>query len=417
MHSFILALVLALAAGASHAAEEASAAPAFDPHGTIHVVRKGDTLWDISDLYLGTPWIWPSLWRDNDDIADPHRIHPGDKVWVSATEMRKVSDAEAAALQQAAARAERAPASPVPAALAEDAPVVPEEAPTREVLEYWRMGTLGVVSDAELASYGRVVGTPEEQVLLTQGDVVFVDRGEGEVEPGDRFTLLRTGRKVWDPATGRPLGVHSEVVGWLEIVRVHGPSARARIRQAYVDLMPGVYLRPRPEEPGIEIEVHDSPPGVEGQIADLLADPKYHGGGDVVVLNRGSEDGLERGSPLEVYRPVDLHWKETWYGKKPDVEIPHEVVAELVVLSVEPHAAMAYVRQASTEIWYGDRFRTVGGPSMPLDDLDDLPWTQALKRVAGGIPMPDVDLPSVGIPDDWNLPRLRLPELDGYDPR
>src|SRR3990172_8194099 len=49
--------------------------------GRIHVVARGDTLWHISDAYLGTPWVWPPIWKDNDeDIANPHRIYPGDRI-------------------------------------------------------------------------------------------------------------------------------------------------------------------------------------------------------------------------------------------------------------------------------------------------------------------------------------------------
>jgi len=45
--------------------------------GWLHKVDRGDTLWDITELYLGSAWIWPSVWRDN-EIPNPHRIDPGD---------------------------------------------------------------------------------------------------------------------------------------------------------------------------------------------------------------------------------------------------------------------------------------------------------------------------------------------------
>ena len=66
--------------------------------GRLHEVRSGDTLWEISDAYLGTPWVWPSVWKSNEEIENPHRIFPGDKLFVSPNEMRKLTDAEAAAM-------------------------------------------------------------------------------------------------------------------------------------------------------------------------------------------------------------------------------------------------------------------------------------------------------------------------------
>ncbi|MFT2092832.1 LysM peptidoglycan-binding domain-containing protein [Paraglaciecola sp. 2405UD69-4] len=46
----------------------------------IYVVKKGDTLWDISNMYLHKPWLWPQLWRTNVHITNPHLIYPGDEL-------------------------------------------------------------------------------------------------------------------------------------------------------------------------------------------------------------------------------------------------------------------------------------------------------------------------------------------------
>ena len=66
--------------------------------GRIHTVISGDTLWDISSAYLGTAWVWPAVWRDNDDIANPHLILPEDRIWITAGEMRKITRERADAM-------------------------------------------------------------------------------------------------------------------------------------------------------------------------------------------------------------------------------------------------------------------------------------------------------------------------------
>ena len=50
----------------------------------VHIVVKGDTLWDISKTYLHNPFLWPKLWQWNDYIMNPHFIYPGDKIRLKA---------------------------------------------------------------------------------------------------------------------------------------------------------------------------------------------------------------------------------------------------------------------------------------------------------------------------------------------
>ncbi|HEY5658095.1 MAG TPA: LysM peptidoglycan-binding domain-containing protein [Myxococcota bacterium] len=328
--------------------------------GWIHVVRVGDTLWDISDAYLGTPWVWPSIWDDNRNIANPHRIEPGDHIWITPSEMRRVTAEEAEALlanrpmEPAAAEdfavAVQEPELPVEPEVAPAIPVVPEERMTQDVSN---RESAGLISQRQLDSAASIVGSDAVRVLMSQEDAVFIGLGEGEVEVGDQFTIFRTHEQVFDPDTGALLGYHVEVLGWLEIESVYPETAQARIRMSTAEVEVGDHLIPREPLPA-RIAIQESPQDIEGKISFFPHNRVLMGYNDFVYLNRGRNDGIEVGSPLEVYR-VGYTAREA--ARAENVQVPDRVVAQLLVVRAQEEASVAVVTFTTTELAMGDRFR------------------------------------------------------------
>jgi hypothetical protein len=50
-----------------------------------YIVKKGDTLWDLSDEFLQDPFLWPDIWHNNPHIQNPHLIYPGDSLSIQGT--------------------------------------------------------------------------------------------------------------------------------------------------------------------------------------------------------------------------------------------------------------------------------------------------------------------------------------------
>ena len=183
--------------------------------GRLHTVAGGDTLWDLAAAYLGTPWVWPSVWIDNDDIDNPHLILPGNKIWITANEMRVVTDAEAESFLTPVADSDAnesslamddsmmGEAEPMPVAAFDDsmdAPVDGMDEPStldafpvaipgassqasmsgRRVTVV-RREQMGFVSADRFAAATSIVGSPTERSLLSQGDDVILGLGEGDV--------------------------------------------------------------------------------------------------------------------------------------------------------------------------------------------------------------------------------------------
>jgi hypothetical protein len=322
--------------------------------GRIHIVVPRDTLWDISNAYLGTPWVWPSIWKDNDDIANPHLIHPGDHIWITPSEMRRVTPEEAAMLlanrplEEAPAAMDEAPVEPRPE-------VVPElaEPVDRGSYRVSARETTGLVTPEQLEASASIVDSVPERVLMSQEDSVYIGLGESDVEPGDQLTIFRTNEKVFDPDTGALLGYHVEMLGWLEVLETYPETSLARIGMSTSEVEITDRLMPREPLPA-EIAIQAGPEDVEGKISFFPSKRVLMGFNDFVYLNRGSLDGLEVGSPLVVYRPGRLA-REVTRGEK--VHVPDEPIAQMLVVRTEDQSAVAVVTHSSTELKLGDRFR------------------------------------------------------------
>ena len=95
-------------------------------------------------------------------------------------------------------------------------------------------------------------------------------------------------------------------------------------------------------------------PTIEGSVVHT---PNYRlemGSTDIVYLNRGAADGLEVGSPLEVFRRIG---KETDEVQRENKQLPNWVIGKLIVVSTTPDTATAVITKTSTEIQRGDFFR------------------------------------------------------------
>lgn len=341
--------------------------------GRIHTVSRGDTLWDISEAYLGTPWVWPSVWDENERIENPHRIDPGDRIWITSNEMRRISDEEAA--RRVAAVPDDAVASddlaflpgdeiddfaagdaePLPAAV-EDEPelsvLLPATAPgadTGDVI------VLPQEPDAHFASVDlmdravKIADAPEIRAFLAQGDRVYLPLGEGQVQVGDEFDVFRDVVKIRDVETRAVLGYHYDELGWLRVTHVEGESSTAVIQGSSSEIERGDRIIPRTHTPQ-EIAVRRALDDIQGAIVFTPGIRWMRGTADSVYINVGSIHGVELGTRMQVIEPGRV---------QEAAQMPDTVVAELVVIGVEPETSIAYITETDRELEVGDDVRGV----------------------------------------------------------
>jgi hypothetical protein len=329
----------------------------------IHVVRRGDTLWDLSDNYYGNPWQWPRIWGQNPQITNPHWIYPGDQVRMLAP-----GESGEPSLYDRLGRG-----GPKSKTLFSRSFRGGEETPKTVTLR-----DQGYLGDPQKDVWGEVAGAAEEQMLLAEGNTVYLVLREGQsTQRGDELAIFRRVRKP-EPVRGarNPPG---------EIVAINGTAkvdsfdpktrvARARITESLDVIERGANVGPVRRRFDVVPPVKNKT-NVTARVLTGVYPLVYVAANQVVFLDRGSEDGLEPGNRLVVTRRGDV-WRSTVSSKaardrvrmdstkNAEVEttplagendkFPEEQVAELRVLSTEKYASVALVTQSRRELVSGD---------------------------------------------------------------
>lgn len=267
----------------------------------VHVVRPGDTLWDIARAYLSDPFLWPEIFRLNADVVrDPARIYPNERLVLPGA--RRV--AEAPAFQGAPAEE---PAY-VPAARDTRTAVLPGDFHRASFVA--RAAEVPAVGRFEEPVYRSVVDARmPAQVNLY--DRIFVRVADG-VELGDRLHFLREGREI------RRVG---------RVYRPTGVGTVAALEEGVATVVVvGMYDRVAPGDLAVAAERFPLAAGVlpEGVEPDLRArilgfqeSNPLQRTESILFLDAGRAAGIAVGDEFEAYAPPEARG----WGTRPEVRV------------------------------------------------------------------------------------------------
>jgi LysM repeat protein len=311
----------------------------------IYTIKKGDTLWGISQRFLKDPYYWPNLWANNPELPNPHFIYPGQKLAIYDGRIEIVP---------AHTEAEEAPAPPTTPPAAE---LPPETAAAPEAVTVKTLGgNEGFVSAGDLQSLGTIVDTVDNRILITKDDTVFIDMADlGATEPGTLYSLCEIGNEIEHPVTGETIGYRVINLGTVKITDVGASVATGTITEASREIKRGALLRPY-QPPRLEVTLQKATHKLGGYVVAAGGDQITLGQYDVVYLDLGAADGLEVGNLVNISRPreaTELALQDR------DLQLPEVLLGNAVVLDTRPTTATALILKSAKPIFRGDRVTTV----------------------------------------------------------
>lgn len=332
-----------------------------------YTVKKGDTLWAISTMYLTSPWRWPELWGMNmDEVRNPHRIYPGQ------TLLLEKADGVARLRVQGEPAPEVVRVSPRVRYQQLGDGSLPTLAPG--VIEPFLAEPV-IVGEGVLERAPRIVATTDQRVLLTRGDRLYARSSDGQAmsDAGGRandFRVFRNATPLRDPYTRAVLGYEAQFLGRASLVRGEGSEtvssgtgsrstpvpATLDVVQARSEMRVGDRLLPEPERQMVSYAPRAPSQQVDAAIVSVYGDAVgLVGRNQVVVINKGTADGLESGHVLAVQRAGALIVDRSQPGERTEIKLPNERNGLLMVFRPFERLSYALVLETAQEVQIGDR--------------------------------------------------------------
>jgi LysM domain len=335
-----------------------------------HTVKRGDTLWAISGLFLKRPWRWPELWGMNlQEIRNPHLIYPGQVLTLDKSSGRAILRAGSGGdtgLQTIRVSPRTRYSNLADAAI----PTL-----SSQLLEPF-LAEPALVDEASHNNAPRLIGSADERVVFARGDRVYARAARPEdlaATPTSptRFRVYRNAVALKDPSTGQILAYEAQYVGEADLIRGEGTrEVPGKDGKLVTEIVPATFdIISSKEEmragdrllPEAKREFLTYAPRAPGKVIEGTRVMSIHGSAVaragqnmVVTLNRGASDGLEVGHVLAIQKDGLLIADRT-DPVRTEVKLPDERNGLAMVFKTYDKVAYALILNINDGVKVGDR--------------------------------------------------------------
>ncbi|WP_422139400.1 LysM peptidoglycan-binding domain-containing protein [Endozoicomonas sp. ALC020] len=310
-----------------------------------YMVKKGDTLWEISNRFLKSPWLWPEIWHANPQIHNPHLIFPGDLVSLVYIDGRPrltiVRRGESGRTIKLSPKVRTLPAESA-------IPAIPLSA-----IDAFLKSSRVFTSKRALESAPYIFASRQERIITGAGDKVYVRGQIGSLDKS--LDILRAGDVLKDPDSGEVLGIIGHQVADASLQKVDNGIASLKIQTSQREVRPGDKVVPADTfslQTTFFPRAPDAP--VEGKIVSVVDGVKKVGQFNSVIINRGIREGLRQGDILNAYK--NLKVKDQISGEM--VNLPPERAGMIMIYRTFEKVSYGIVLTAYEEIGVGDTLKS-----------------------------------------------------------
>jgi hypothetical protein len=321
-----------------------------------YIVQEGDTLWDISTVFLRDPWFWPEIWFKNAQIENPHLIYPGDtlaivyiggqrRVQLQSRGTESSRETERSVVGETSSGLQVVKVNPRVRSKSIDAtiPAIPIES-IRHLLER------PMIFDKDtLDESAYVLSSLDNHLINASNDKLYVRKLDATSGIG-RFNIYRPSRPIYDPITNELLGYEALYVGESKLL-MRGDPASVRVTSSEREILRDDRVIPM-DHHNFERDFYPKPPStdVHGEIVALLDAISKTGAFQTIAINLGNRDGVESGNVLRILRNGDVVPDKREKDPNFLVRLPDEQIGLAMVIRSFEKMSYALIMEANMPI-------------------------------------------------------------------
>ncbi len=302
--------------------------------GFYYTVQKGDTLWDLSERFSDSPWLWPDLWHENSQVSNPHWIYPGERIRLFHN---KGADSFATKTKEKESELKQEPLKEPP------------------YYYYSPINRVGFIRKEPEAPRGIIFKVKDNKQMISAGDLVYIrQKGNKGLIPGSQYTVYRTFDPISDKKTKTLIGTQHYLTGVVEITKIEPSFALARVVKSYRTIEVNNLLMPY-EKRSPKIILIESQQGLKGKIIISEAHGNIMGDNAIAFIDKGRDNRVKRGQLYSIYyqekQKIDKR-------KKEDVLLTPVDYATLLVLHTEQTTSTVLITRSEQSIIPDATFRS-----------------------------------------------------------
>lgn len=284
--------------------------------GFYYTVKKGDTLWDLSEQFSDSPWVWPELWGENEQLLNPHWIYPGEKIrifhmdWLDKKKITQKTIVEPA------------------------------------FYAYPQIEQVGFIKKTAIKPVGSIFKVKDDKVMISAGDLVYIREESGvPLIKGDKYMIYRTIYPVIDKSTNSYIGVQHLIIGQVKILKNEQGFVLANVLKSFRMIKKNDYIMPCEKKISF-IKLKKSKKGLDGKIILSEEHQIMFGSATIAFINKGNQDDVATGQQYSIYRQEKGMIKLSG----PKVILPPDEIGTLLVLRTEAKTSTVLITKSERDI-------------------------------------------------------------------